>query len=155
MIDCRVTARLLGRWYDHDLPPDEAQTFEEHLLLCPPCLVEAKRLRGALSALQAAAGQAPSQVTITEGDGAADPLEGPTPTPPVSGTATFWKFLRAGGTSPGRKRMIAQTARNDSALSTGSDRNDWSVAAWSSDAPVASSMSTTASPPPPERPSRR
>jgi hypothetical protein len=54
-VDCRTLHGLLGRWYDGDLPPEDAEGFEEHLVLCPPCLVENRRLRVALAALAGAA----------------------------------------------------------------------------------------------------
>ena len=106
-LDCRTTLNLLGRWYDHDLPFDEAAAFEEHLVACPPCRVENQRLRVALRSLRAAA-QAPE----------AEPVRPPALEPAAApDDGRYWKFLRTGGTSP-----IA-------AFGWASANGDWVVAA--------------------------
>ena len=53
--DCHTADRLLGRWYDGQIDPEDATLYEQHLLQCPPCLVENQWLRAALHALQDAA----------------------------------------------------------------------------------------------------
>jgi hypothetical protein len=84
-VDCRVVQRLLGRWHDGELPADESEVFEEHLVLCPPCLVENQRLTVALAALERVAG--------TRDEGRRTLPEAPAPT---ASPGRYWKFLRAG-----------------------------------------------------------
>jgi hypothetical protein len=55
-VDCVVMHRLLGRWHDGRMEAEDGELYEQHLLLCPPCLVDNQRLRIALTALEAAAG---------------------------------------------------------------------------------------------------
>lgn len=50
-VSCDVIFGLLGRWYDGDLPERERDAYEQHLLLCPPCLVQGENYRMALTAL--------------------------------------------------------------------------------------------------------
>lgn len=63
-VDCATISVLMGQWHDGELPGDEHQAFEEHLLFCPPCLVQNQKLKGALAALShAARAAAPQDLT--------------------------------------------------------------------------------------------
>jgi len=37
-ISCRELTEFIQRYLDGELPKEEAETFEEHLGLCPPCI---------------------------------------------------------------------------------------------------------------------
>jgi hypothetical protein len=52
-VTCETVGALMTRWYDQALTDIESDAYEQHLLLCPPCLVQAGKLRTALGALQA------------------------------------------------------------------------------------------------------
>jgi hypothetical protein len=54
---CRLVGELLGRWYDDVLTEVESDLYEQHLLVCPPCLRRNDKLREALSAIPAAASE--------------------------------------------------------------------------------------------------
>lgn len=54
-VNCAAIDGLLFRWYDGQLDGVEADVFEQHVLLCPPCQVQNGKLRTAMSALPAAA----------------------------------------------------------------------------------------------------
>jgi hypothetical protein len=54
-VSCQTIGALMTRWYDHSLTEVESDAYEQHMLLCPPCLVQAGKLRTALTALPAAA----------------------------------------------------------------------------------------------------
>jgi hypothetical protein len=68
-VSCAVISGLLGRWYDSDLPEGERDAYEQHLLLCPPCLVRSENYRTAITALPGAAR------TVPDGTLRADLLE--------------------------------------------------------------------------------
>jgi hypothetical protein len=63
-ITCETVGALMTRWYDQALTDIESDGYEQHLLLCPPCLVQAAKLRTALGALRAL-GSAPSPGAAT------------------------------------------------------------------------------------------
>lgn len=48
---CDVIVGLVGRWQAGDLPAEESDVYEQHLLFCPPCLTYAENYRTALSVL--------------------------------------------------------------------------------------------------------
>jgi len=50
-LSCEVVFDLTGAWYDDELSENDQNAFEQHLLLCPPCLAYSDRLRRALGAL--------------------------------------------------------------------------------------------------------
>ena len=50
-VSCQVVGSLLTSWYDNALTDVETDGYEQHMLLCPPCLAQAGKLRAALSAL--------------------------------------------------------------------------------------------------------
>jgi hypothetical protein len=58
-ISCRAVGGLLSRWYDGALAGVEADAYEQHLLICPPCLVQHDRLRDGLAAIPAVADAEP------------------------------------------------------------------------------------------------
>ena len=83
-VDCALILQRMGRYHDGDLPEDQADRFEQHLLQCPPCLVEVRRLRAALRYLTEAAASVPP---TTSDAVAAELAERLTPGPgPGSGT---------------------------------------------------------------------
>jgi anti-sigma factor RsiW len=53
--DCTLVQQLIGRYHDGELAGERADAFEQHLLQCPPCLVEVRRLRATLRYLDEAA----------------------------------------------------------------------------------------------------
>jgi hypothetical protein len=58
-LHCRTAQRLMGRWLDDRIDGVDASLFEQHLVVCPPCLDECGRLRVALGALRHAAQPGP------------------------------------------------------------------------------------------------
>lgn len=54
-ISCRAVGGLLSRWYDGALSEVESDAYEQHLLVCPPCLTQNDNLRAGLTALPAVA----------------------------------------------------------------------------------------------------
>jgi hypothetical protein len=54
-LSCRTARRLIGRWLDDSIDGLDASRFEQHLVVCPPCLDECTRLQVALGALRDAA----------------------------------------------------------------------------------------------------
>ncbi len=59
--DCRTADRMLSRWVDGLIDPADAALYEQHLLQCPPCLVENQWMRTALGALRRAAAEEDSR----------------------------------------------------------------------------------------------
>jgi hypothetical protein len=57
-VTCEVIVGLIGRWLDADLDEGDSDAFEQHLLFCPPCLIQTDKTRLALAAL----GTAPAAV---------------------------------------------------------------------------------------------
>lgn len=53
---CSVVVGLVGRWHDGDMSDDDLDAFEQHLMVCPPCLVYNDKVRIAMAALPTAAG---------------------------------------------------------------------------------------------------
>lgn len=51
-IDCARASRLLGAWHDGELPEDDRDLFEQHLLICPTCLHLKDNLQVALAAFR-------------------------------------------------------------------------------------------------------
>jgi anti-sigma factor RsiW len=81
-VDCRLVQRLMGRYHDGDLADDRGDTFEQHLLQCPPCLVEYRRLRVALDHLAGAAAEpVPPELAARLAAAGDLPPEGEDPTP--------------------------------------------------------------------------
>lgn len=52
---CEVVVPLMGAWSEGVLDPADRDGFEQHLLLCPPCLARSAADRWARQALRAAA----------------------------------------------------------------------------------------------------
>lgn len=50
-VTCDVIVGLIGRWLDADLDESDSDAYEQHLLFCPPCLIQAGKTRLALTAL--------------------------------------------------------------------------------------------------------
>jgi anti-sigma factor RsiW len=45
MTNCRSTKKQLGRYFDHELSPDESLLVEDHLKLCSRCNSEFQQIR--------------------------------------------------------------------------------------------------------------
>ncbi len=54
-ISCEDIFDLVGAWHDRELSERDQNAFEQHLLICPPCLAYSDRVRRALAALEATA----------------------------------------------------------------------------------------------------
>lgn len=59
-ISCQLVAALTSRWHSGELSDVRTDDFEQHLLVCPPCLTYSAKLRLALAALAGAAAGEPS-----------------------------------------------------------------------------------------------
>jgi hypothetical protein len=57
---CDVISALVHRWHRGLLEDVDRDTYEQHLLLCPPCLLQNDKARLAFTALSAAATERPS-----------------------------------------------------------------------------------------------
>ncbi|HEV2371966.1 MAG TPA: zf-HC2 domain-containing protein [Streptosporangiaceae bacterium] len=68
-LSCQDVFGLVGRWHDGDMPGPERDSYEQHLLFCPPCLAQVGNVRTALIALREAA-------TVMAGDGLHGRLRG-------------------------------------------------------------------------------
>jgi len=51
-VSCDVIVGLIGRWLDGDMDDGDRDSYEQHLLFCPPCLVQTGKTRRALTALR-------------------------------------------------------------------------------------------------------
>jgi hypothetical protein len=51
-VSCDVIVGLIGRWLDGDMDDGDRDAYEQHLLFCPPCLVQTGKTRRALTALR-------------------------------------------------------------------------------------------------------
>lgn len=49
---CNVVSGLIGRWHLGRLREVDLEAFEQHLLYCPPCLVQHDKARAALGVLR-------------------------------------------------------------------------------------------------------
>lgn len=49
-MNCRELVEFLMQYLDGELPADEAARFEEHVGMCPPCLVYLDTYRAAIRA---------------------------------------------------------------------------------------------------------
>jgi hypothetical protein len=63
-LTCQVLTGLRWQWFDHTLPEEDTEAYEEHLLFCPPCLVENDKARVALVALRDAAVPVPVESLV-------------------------------------------------------------------------------------------
>ena len=52
---CDLVAGLMSRWWDGDMDDRDRDAYEQHLLFCPPCMVQNDKARVALTALARAA----------------------------------------------------------------------------------------------------
>jgi hypothetical protein len=50
-VSCEVISGLVGRWQDGDMSDHDRDAFEQHLLFCPPCLIQIDRMRIGLAVL--------------------------------------------------------------------------------------------------------
>lgn len=51
-VDCALVSSLIGAWRDGQLSDADSESFEEHLLVCPPCMDLNENLQRALGALR-------------------------------------------------------------------------------------------------------
>jgi hypothetical protein len=58
-VRCDVISALVVRWQRAGLEDVERDAYEQHLLFCPPCLVQNDKARLAFAALPAAATERP------------------------------------------------------------------------------------------------
>jgi hypothetical protein len=65
-LSCRLVARLLPQWQQATLLAGENERYEQHLLLCPPCLGQHDKARAALRALRSAAATGPTDALVAE-----------------------------------------------------------------------------------------
>lgn len=63
-VNCEVIFSLLGRWWDGDLPEEDRDAFEQHLLFCPPCLDQCDKLRTVIDALRRESRVTPDPRTV-------------------------------------------------------------------------------------------
>jgi anti-sigma factor RsiW len=61
---CEVIVPLMGAWSDGLLDADDRDAFEQHLLLCPPCLARGEADRWARQAVRAAAAVVPDAAVV-------------------------------------------------------------------------------------------
>lgn len=57
---CNVIVGLVGRWHKGRLSELHRNAYEQHLLFCPPCLVQHDKARLAFDALRTVATESPS-----------------------------------------------------------------------------------------------
>jgi hypothetical protein len=50
-VSCDLIAGLIGRWWDGGMDDRDRDAYEQHLLFCPPCMVQNDKARTALTAL--------------------------------------------------------------------------------------------------------
>lgn len=65
-VDCQVIVGLAGSWLDGSLGDGDREAYEEHMVLCPPCLTYLDNARIALAALPAAATVAASDDLVSQ-----------------------------------------------------------------------------------------
>ncbi|TML22023.1 MAG: zf-HC2 domain-containing protein [Actinobacteria bacterium] len=65
-VSCQTVGGLLSRWYDGTLAEVEADVYEQHMLVCPPCQRQNDKLRVALAAIPAVADVRPGAELVTE-----------------------------------------------------------------------------------------
>jgi hypothetical protein len=58
-VSCDVIVGLVGRWLDGDMDDGDRDAYEQHLLFCPPCLVQTGKTRRAVVALREMPGAFP------------------------------------------------------------------------------------------------
>jgi hypothetical protein len=56
---CEVISGLIGSWHTGTMRDVDRDAFEQHLLFCPPCLVQHDKARLAFAALAAAPRERP------------------------------------------------------------------------------------------------
>jgi hypothetical protein len=56
---CDVVSALIAKWHTGAMRPKDRDSYEQHLLFCPPCLIQNDKARLALAALSTAASQPP------------------------------------------------------------------------------------------------
>jgi hypothetical protein len=56
---CDVLAGLVGSWHTGTMREVDRDAYEQHLLFCPPCLVQNDKARLAFAALPAAPNEPP------------------------------------------------------------------------------------------------
>lgn len=60
-VRCDVLSGLVGRWHMGSLRDVDLDAYEQHLLFCPPCLVQNDKARLGFAALSAAATEPPPE----------------------------------------------------------------------------------------------
>ncbi len=60
-VRCDVLSGLIGQWHAGTLRDADRDAYEQHLLFCPPCLVQNDKARLSFTALSAAATQPPPE----------------------------------------------------------------------------------------------
>ena len=63
-LTCQVLAGLRWQWLAQALPEEDTEAYEEHLLFCPPCLVENDKARASLTALRHATEPVPAEPLV-------------------------------------------------------------------------------------------
>lgn len=63
-LTCEMLTSLRWRWLDGGLSEDDTEAYEQHLLFCPPCLVETDKARASLTALRGVAVTAPAEELV-------------------------------------------------------------------------------------------
>ena len=67
-VNCRVVSGLLSRWYDGTLEAVDADLYEQHVMVCPPCRRQNDKLHDALAALKVSADARPPAALLAELD---------------------------------------------------------------------------------------
>lgn len=60
-VRCDVLSGLVGRWHAGTLRDADREAYEQHLLFCPPCLVQNDKARLGFAALSAVAAELPPE----------------------------------------------------------------------------------------------
>lgn len=60
-VRCDVLSGLIGQWHAGTLRDADRDAYEQHLLFCPPCLVQNDKARLSFAALSAAATEPPPE----------------------------------------------------------------------------------------------
>lgn len=63
-VSCDVIAKLTIRWICGRMPETDRVAYEEHLVCCPPCMLQMGKARIALTMLPEAADAEPSPALI-------------------------------------------------------------------------------------------
>jgi anti-sigma factor RsiW len=65
-LDCIVAVEQVTDYLEGALPPDARTEFEQHLVVCPPCLIYLRQVKAQIAASAALASPAPAPEDVTE-----------------------------------------------------------------------------------------